>query len=304
MEAESEREQEREREGEWHWEWQRKGAKGIHTNTHTHTHTHRQRNRQGQRDRAQIHQLNFRKQQCLGFVSTAKEKKVYTNTKLHTWSFVLLHDRKHNQFSFYFTLQFGYYIEINNCMPLSYIGPTFTLLPDGDIVGITVAVWVNIGDHEGKLIRILDQQFKLQLRHLDSQLQWEIFWCLNFVYFGGTYVICCKGNFSICSLSSYALMIGSGQKLHFAGNVPFWWTHVVVVVHGSHHWESLNVYNNAQFIGSSNQTATKYQAVSDPLIKLGDVGVEVALDELGIWLRDLSPEEIGILYNSYQNGIW
>ncbi len=76
---------------------------------------------------------------------------------------------------------------------------------------------------------------------------------------------------------------------------------MVGVVHGTEDNEGFTLYHNgAEVEQARTKEATAYSTISEPLVTFGHgQGPEVGLDELLIWFRELSTDEVQALFNSY-----
>lgn len=100
---------------------------------------------------------------------------------------------------------------------------------------------------------------------------------------------------------SYQLFMATMNKFWFRKSViTEAWIHVVIVVKGTKAVERLSVYHDGVLEGSTTKLRSSgYGQIKEPTLKLGHETADVALDELIIWLEELTAAQIYDLYMSY-----
>lgn len=79
------------------------------------------------------------------------------------------------------------------------------------------------------------------------------------------------------------------------------WLHVILVIHGLGEGQGYTVYYNGTEVSSdSSLQSTGYNEVPEPTVTVGDENGGEPLDEFVVWLEELTPEEVLVLYNEYQ----
>ena len=84
--------------------------------------------------------------------------------------------------------------------------------------------------------------------------------------------------------------------------MPGVWFHLVIVIHGLAEGEGFSVHLDRAFVAQDNTLSRdNFSATSAPSMVMGQGGGSgVALDELLIWLTELSQVQVHMLYDSYQ----
>ncbi len=111
---------------------------------------------------------------------------------------------------------------------------------------------------------------------------------------------------SLCSSSQYfrcqVFVKLSGKKFQWQTLVPTGWFHQVIVLTGTAETQGFIVYFNGTEVGQKTnlvQTGHEWYPRSAMLVGDAETGADVAVDELLIWLRKLTPGEIYFLFDSY-----